>query len=403
MATLFVSRARTVWQARTALRVAWAAALLVLTATYVRADDGYPIVVDQHALPLTAPACVRPYSALYTKIQDAINVAPSGSKILVCPGTYAEQITIRTSLTLSGVTNTAGNTGAVVITAPQTGLLISYASSHCGFPCQVDAQVFVQAPNVTLIDIIVDGTGALSGCSSPDLAGVDFDNGSSGTLWRVALRNQNIPDGNGGYCPGSGGGFDQGGAAGAAIVSEHASSVAVYGSSVRGFSRYGLVANYANQVTNSVVVRDTTFVGVGGQNCSADVLAFANSLEVSGSTLANCNRGVLVFPSAGQVTVTGNTIVNPVQDGVNIVGCSTLNISNNTIVGNGTGSRGIWLACPGNSNYNEISGVHIAIEPAGGNTVIGNEINDADIGIDHAPGNNVSGNTFLNVTTLTTP
>ena len=90
MATLFASRARTVWQARTALRVAWAAAaLLVLTATYAMADDGYPIVVDQHALPLTAPACVRPYSALYAKIQDAINVAPSGSKILVCPGNYA--------------------------------------------------------------------------------------------------------------------------------------------------------------------------------------------------------------------------------------------------------------------------------------------------------------------------
>jgi Periplasmic copper-binding protein (NosD) len=279
--------------------------------------------------------------------------------------------------------------------------LTSYVPSNCSF-CQVDAQVFVQAPNVTLIDITVDGTGSLSGCSSPDLAGVDFDNGSSGTLWRVALRNQNIPDGNGGYCPGSGGGFGQGGAAGAAIVSEHASSVAVYDSGVRGFSRYGLIANYVSQVTNSVVVRDTTFVGVGGQNCGADVLAFANSLEVSGSTLANCNRGVLVFPSAGQVTVNGNTIVNPVQDGVNIIRCSTLNISNNTIVGNGTSSRGIWLTCPGNSNYNEISGVHIAIETTVGNTVTGNEINGADIGIDHAPGNTVSNNTFPNVTTLTT-
>jgi hypothetical protein len=64
MATLFASRARAVWQAHMALRVMWAAALLILTATYAMADDGYPIVVDQHALPLTASACVRPYSAL---------------------------------------------------------------------------------------------------------------------------------------------------------------------------------------------------------------------------------------------------------------------------------------------------------------------------------------------------
>lgn len=61
MAALFASRIRTVWQAHTGLRVVWAAALLVLTATYVMADGGYPIVVDASAL-LTGQPCVSPYS-----------------------------------------------------------------------------------------------------------------------------------------------------------------------------------------------------------------------------------------------------------------------------------------------------------------------------------------------------
>lgn len=41
----------------------------------------------------------------YDSLTDAVQGVPAGSAILVCPGSYAEQIVINKSMTLKGVTN----------------------------------------------------------------------------------------------------------------------------------------------------------------------------------------------------------------------------------------------------------------------------------------------------------
>jgi hypothetical protein len=410
MATLFASRARTVWQAHTALRVVWgAAALLILTATYVRADggvEGIPIVVDANFRPLTGAPCVTPYSAVYTTIGAAVSAAHSGAIIVVCPGNYAEQITINKSLTLQGVTNAAANKGAVVITVPPSGLSVSNGFYFANSFQVVAVQVLVQASNVNIIDVAVDGTGAFTGCSSPSLAGVGFDTGSSGTLRRVAVRNQNIPDGSGGYC-----GTNSNPPFGSGIVSQSLGSVTVQDSSVRGFTWSGF--ENTQQAPISIVIKTSVFVPINGafaQQCVSVAGAF--TLQFSNNTVTNCFLG-LDLGSNPNITITGNTITNTLV-GIACSGfCRVGNVSNNTIASNhtiaGNPSSGIgnflgpsyWLGTT--FQYNDISGTAYGISISGlGDTISYNTINDANVGIFGVTGNTVSNNTFLNVTTLTT-
>src|SRR5437867_7585017 len=67
-------------------------------------------------------ASCQPGPQHFTTIQAAVNSLPSGGTVLVCPGTYPEQVTINASyLILRGVVN--GIAGAPVITVPATGLV----------------------------------------------------------------------------------------------------------------------------------------------------------------------------------------------------------------------------------------------------------------------------------------
>jgi hypothetical protein len=123
MTTWFALRTCTIWQTHTALRVVWATALLVFTATNAMANGGgtvKPIVVDANTTP-----CLTSYSAHYTTIPAAVNTAPSGATISICAGNYPEQITIGMPLTLKGVTNLSANAGAAVITMPPAANWVS--------------------------------------------------------------------------------------------------------------------------------------------------------------------------------------------------------------------------------------------------------------------------------------
>src|SRR5580765_7675010 len=81
----------------------------------------------------------------FATISAAVTAAPAGSRILVCPGTYPEQVTIPQSLTLEGISDS--NQDIAVITVPSTGLVTNATSS---FGESVAAQVLVQGGPVTL-------------------------------------------------------------------------------------------------------------------------------------------------------------------------------------------------------------------------------------------------------------
>jgi pectin methylesterase-like acyl-CoA thioesterase len=77
-----------------------------------------------------ASAC-QPGFAHYSTIQAAASAVPAGGTLLVCPGTYPEQIQVTTPLTLRGVT--MGNSDAAVI-VPPTGGLTTNAVDEFGTP-----------------------------------------------------------------------------------------------------------------------------------------------------------------------------------------------------------------------------------------------------------------------------
>ena len=129
----------------------------------------------------------RPHLPSYPTISAAVSAVPSGSTIQVCPGTYAEQVTITQPLNLIGVT--IGTAGQVLITVPSLGLVENAVSM---FGETVAAQVLVQsAAPVNITNISVDGTGGDMACASNTwIAGIFYTSTSSGTVNKVRASNQ---------------------------------------------------------------------------------------------------------------------------------------------------------------------------------------------------------------------
>lgn len=120
------------------------------------------LVVDDDGMASSADCDAS--SSAYTTVQAAVAAASAGDTILVCPGTYTEQVTITTNgLTLQSVTPLAG-----VIKAP-------------GGMADPKAIVRVNgATGVTILDFTISGPGD-SSCDSLRY-GVRVDGGGSATI-----------------------------------------------------------------------------------------------------------------------------------------------------------------------------------------------------------------------------
>jgi parallel beta-helix repeat protein len=360
-------------------------ALLALLIPLVATPAVASIVVDHNPTP-----CVTA-TTHYLTIQSAVSAAPSGATIQICPGNYPEQVTIATPLTLHGVIDTAANTGAPVVTIPGGTFTGTFT------------QILVEASGVTLSDIGVDGTNTLNSCSGspgPSLIGIAFGSGSSGTLKQVALRNQNISNGSGGYC-------GTGTAVSATTLpgATSAASVTITDSSIRNYDGEGVYL-----VTTSSVTVKTTTVGPldAGLGC---LYANAPTITISDNAMANCEVGVYVTSTVA-ATVSGNTIIGPSSAAFADASygvfcfptCTGLTVSGNQIFDTQTGysmktSGGTGGALVENNTISgTTNGVYLFGQP--GNTVSGNTFADAQVGVNGVSGNTVSGNTYRTVTTL---
>jgi len=124
----------------------------------------------------------KPSLPSFTTISAAVSTVPPGSTVLVCPGTYPEQVTIAQPLTLKGVSS--GNAGQAVITVPGSGL----AFVTTGFGYSIAAMVDVTAGPVNISDITVDGAGNTVPAGNW-FAGFLYNDGSSGTVNEITARN----------------------------------------------------------------------------------------------------------------------------------------------------------------------------------------------------------------------
>jgi hypothetical protein len=318
----------------------------------------------------------KPSLPSYPTISAAVSGVPPFSTVLVCPGTYAEQVIIAQPLTLQGIAS--GNSGRALITVPAAGLA-TIPSVSLG---TIAPQVEVTSGPVNITNITVDGTGGGSCSSGAAHVGIYYGSGSSGTVNEATVRNE-----------------------------------------VDGGCGEGITAENGTATNESVVIENSSVHDVDAEAIIADSNQAPPTLTVTvkGNYLASTYIGIYQYIGAGPGSVTGNVIT---AGSYGIVSAApSLTMSGNTVTsspagiaafatGNNITSNKIWnsssygigLAPSGLTQSNFIAKSSIGIEfvCATGNTVSHNTINDATTGLDGVPTGFSGTNNFDNVDTLRT-
>lgn len=329
------------------------------------------------------PAC-RPSLPHFSTIQSAIDASGMGDTVLVCPGNYQEQITIAIPLNLEGIPYQG--LSAVVITAP---------------PRVFGVQVLVQnTTNVTLSNLIVDGTGGFAIGMKFDYVGLASDSTSCGHINNVVVRNF----------------------VGLAIES-NTSCLVIQSSDIHDIGNLGL---YTYNGT-SIRVRDSMFrsANVALSQVSATfigntVIGEVSLQHINGSNFSNntiiSNYPGLTLGTSANNKIIGNTIIgsgNNKFTGIYVYGSTTIFSGGNTISGNHISGFTVGAALydiDGNSfgrNVLTSNVTAIYVNDYAGITrtptvVTNNTINEATCGVSiGGVGTIYTPNTFHNVTTAT--
>jgi hypothetical protein len=286
----------------------------VVAAFAPRETVGATIVVGQNS------AC---QGVQFAKIQDAVNAASPGDTIQICPGVYAEQVTISKPLTVNG------NNAAILRPSGAAANTTGLASGQ-----SIAAILLVEnTTGVTIRNVTVDGTDADINACSPDLVGVFFRN-ASGQLARMAVRNAKLSSNFSGCQSGSAILVQSGGG--------QTSVVDIAESSIHDYQKNGVTAN---EVGTQVTIEGNFVTGLGATTGAAQngiQIGFGAEGTIRHNTVANhiwspctsvdsCEttaNDILVVQSDG-VTVHHNTI-GVSQTGVVIVG-NNANVFDNDI------------------------------------------------------------------------
>jgi len=319
----------------------------------------------------------KPKLTSYTTISTAVSSVPAGSNVFVCPGTYAEQVTITQSLNLIGTV--AGTANQVLITVPSGGLLANTVSM---FGQSVAAQVNVEgAGPVNITNITVDGAGGDLGCiSNTWVAGIFYGSVSSGTVNRVRASNQ------------------MNAACGVGIWAENSDTssqwVSIENSTVYNADSAGIFVGSGFTPTLSVNV---AYSSVNASGESLGIVAESVNGQIRTNDISNTAVGV--FDVGPALNVIGNTILAS-GFGMFLVNGGTVN--NNHISGTNVG---VLLGGGGATltNNSIVSSAGLAVEMSCFNASVSqNFINDAPIGIDQVPSSGIGANNFANTGTTTT-
>jgi parallel beta-helix repeat protein len=326
----------------------------------------------------------KPNLPFFDYIQEAVSSVPPGSTILVCPGTYAEQVVISRPLKLEGL---AGESDAVIV-SPQGGLTKS--AQRANF-FRVYYQILVKntAGPVEISNLAVDGTGGAS--KNQNVAGILYLD-ASGTVSNVSARNE----------PAFGTGIF------AATAGARAETVTIQDSMVRGLDGsggYGIVVYRAGGALTANVtgntIRQTNNLGPTGYGSGIQALKTTGLIQ--SNTIVGTGYGLYLSDSS--MAVTGNTI-STVIIGVDLLSGSNT-VKNNRI--DAGGAMGITLDDQGTGTVvqgNTIENSSVAVYGCGdgygfgystGFTVTGNTILDATTGMQMPPypnGNVTAPNTY---------
>lgn len=349
----------------------------------------------------TAVGSCRPDLASFDSFSDAVPGTPAGGTILVCPGTYAEQIIINKDLTIAGTQS--GNSGLPAIVPPSGGLLqntVSYNVSSGFLQNRGLAAQIIVTPGVTVTirNLSLDATNSNLASCGPVPVGIYFQD-SSGSVSHVAFKNQSGPCLFSGFAgllnyPQGDGIFVQSDGSLPAVVSVLNSS----------FHNPGWMAIHADGAGANVTIKNSTAVGPGVTygngilvESGAGAAAITNNSEsnalvngqatgywgillnycagsslISGNTLSNTQVGI--YANCNSNTITYNWIFNSQIDGIDVCGSGNT-IQNNTI--NDSSQAGIDLGqgCAAQTNLvsdNSVNGACTAV--LSGTDAVGNTV-----------------------------
>ena len=126
--------------------------------------------------------------ATFETIQSAVNLAAPGDVIQVCPGTYDEQVEIAKRLTLEGIERN-GKKASIVQPSNMIANSMAVSPFFGGGSVPVATAILVHdTSDVTIKNIIVDGTDNGIGVCEPVLLGIYYQN-ASGVIDSVTVRN----------------------------------------------------------------------------------------------------------------------------------------------------------------------------------------------------------------------
>lgn len=345
------------------------------------------------------------HAGSYSTIGGALAVASAGTTINVCPGYYAEQVTIALdNITLQGVAFTSvGETEDAAVIIPPAGGMVPNGQifDTDNGPGSAAAQIVVQnVVGVTISHITVDAQSSQS-CSSA-LIGIYYQD-SSGTVTNSVARNQ-ITSALGSQCGwGIAAESDGTGPAGATPI------VTVSNNSVHNFQKNGIVARGNNSTGPNLIATGNTVIGIGAVANDAAQNGIEVAFGATGSVKANYvadllytggpsagGTGILFYAAIG-TPVAETNVVDSANTGIATVLNSSFGPGGNdvTIMSNHIGGTqmfdGIDLCSSndtanGNIIYNSAnSGVHIDAECGGSSgtleTVKSNTIAEACAGI----------------------
>jgi parallel beta-helix repeat protein len=311
---------------------------------------------------------------------------------MVCPGSYAQQITISQPLTLEGVTDGTGN--AAVITVPGGGLTLNAFTNPFG---NVTAQVLVEnTVGVTINGITIDGSGSTCVPGAGRTVGLLYFNVGMANDGYLGGKIQNVVVRNIGGCGGEG------------VVAD-TSYLTISHNEFHGLSRtpitaYGgqnmITGNSVQNCLNGFVITNGTTLTVASSNTISNLNSFdgytTTGMWVNGgsaivkqntlstSTSPYSNVGVYLPGTAAGTSITGNT-VNGVTYGVQLSGAAGTTVQGNFFSGDYLGV------------YDEFSN--------GENTITKNTVNEGTYGIfAFSPADDVlTPNSFYNTITTIDP
>jgi Periplasmic copper-binding protein (NosD) len=318
------------------------------------------------------PSTCQPSLVHFSTIQAAVNAVPFNTTILVCPGTYPEQVVISQPLTLRGVVQ--GTSGAAVIAVPAGGLVLNANTTLWG---PSTAQLLVQnTVGVNVSDITIDGTG--SGCvlgAGRTLGieyhnvGIPIDGTAAGKIQNVVVRNQQ--DGCG-FLVGEGG---------EGILSD-TSFITITANEVHDIDRSGIIT-YAgqNSITSNSV--QNTENGIVAVNATTQTLVSQNAISNLTSTEGFTTIGAWVDGGAAKITL--NTIASSTVFGYGIFSeFSAGTVATGNKVNAVTYGVTLFVTSGNIVGTNTINKTHLGLYDTssnGGNVITKNTVNEADFGV----------------------